>query len=159
LTSSTSRRIINPHKNQAMKAERIVLSFIFILLGLLVAGGGFYLYQLTKTIPDSKLNTVTVKSPTPTPDTSGDLLTVDSPNDESVVDNRIVTISGKTTPDATLIISTDTTDQVVKPTTTGTYTLTQTIETGTNLITIRAVFSDGLEKRVDRTVTYSTESF
>lgn len=142
-----------------MKAERIVLSFIFILLGLLVAGGGFYLYQLTKTIPDSKLNTVTVKSPTPTPDLSGDLLTLDSPSDESVVDNRIITISGKTTPDATIIISTDTADQVVKPTTTGTFSLTQTVGTGTNLIEVRAIFADGLEKKINRTVTFSTESF
>lgn len=142
-----------------MKAERIVLSFIFILLGLLVAGGGFYLYQLTKTIPDSKLQTVKVNTPSPTPDTSGDILILDSPNDESVVDNRVVTISGKTTPDATIIVSTDTTDQVVKPTTTGTFSLTQTIGTGTNLIEIRAIFSDGLEKKITRTVTYSTESF
>jgi hypothetical protein len=142
-----------------MKAERIVLSFIFILLGLLVAGGGFYLYQLTKTIPDSKLNAITVKSPTPTPDLSGDLLILDSPTDESVVDNRIITISGKTTPDATIIISTDTADQVVKPTTTGTFSLTQTIGTGTNFIEVRAIFADGLEKKMNRTVTYSTESF
>ena len=142
-----------------MKAERIVLSFIFILLGLLVAGGGFYLYQLTKTIPDSKLSTVRVNSPSPTPDTSGDLFVVDSPADESVVDNRIVTISGKTTPDATIIVSSGTADQVVKPTTTGTFSLTQTIETGTNLLTIRAIFTDGIEKKITRTVTYSTESF
>lgn len=142
-----------------MKAERLILSIVFIALGLLVAGGVFYLFQMTKVIPDSQLKTPSAIIPTPTPDESGNLLILENPADESVTDKKLITISGRTTPDALLIVTTAGNDQVIKPTTTGTFTLTQTIDTGSNLIEVRAIYPDGTEKRITRTITFSTESF
>lgn len=142
-----------------MKTERIILSLIALFVGLLVAGGAFYIYQMTKQIPQDKSDTITIKShPTPTPN-SNDYITVDTPKDEQIVDRKTITISGKTLPNSTLIISTEGDDHVVKPTATGTYNVTATIDDGVNLLSITSVFPDGTEKTVRRTVSYSSEDF
>lgn len=144
-----------------MKAEKIILSLVAVIVGLIAAGIAFYLYQMTKTIPPSKKETISIKnqiSPTPTPNNQN-FLTVENPKDESVTDTKTVTISGKTEPGATIIVSTENSDQVVNAAGNGDYTLTTTIGSGTNVIQITAVFTNGEEKKVTRTVTYSTESF
>ena len=142
-----------------MKAERIILSLIALFVGLLVAGGAFYIYQMTKQIPQDKSDTITIKSrPSPTPN-SANYLVVDSPKDESLVDRKTITVSGKTLPGSTIIVSTETSDEVVKPTTTGSFSVTQTIDSGANLLSITAVFPDGTEKSIQRTVSYESEDF
>lgn len=141
-----------------MKAERIILSLIAIFVGLLVAGSAFYLYQMTKQItPDN--NAITIKShPTPTPN-SANYLVIDSPKDESIADRKTITISGKTLPGATIIISSEENDQVVKPTTTGTFSVTQTISDGVTILSITSVFPDGTEQTIKRSISYTTDDF
>lgn len=142
-----------------MKSERIILSLIAVFIGLLVAGGGFYIYQMTKQIPRDKADTITIKShATPTPSSTG-YLTIDTPKDESLTDRKTITISGKTIIGSTIIVSTEAGDQVVKPTTTGTFNVTETIDTGTSIISIKAIFPDGNEQTIQRTVSYTTEDF
>lgn len=142
-----------------MKTERIILSLIAIFVGLLVAGGAFYIYQMTKQIPQDKSDSITIKShATPTPASSG-YLVIDTPKDESLTDRKTITISGKTIIGSTIIVSTEAGDQVVKPTSTGTFSVTQTIDTGTNIIGVKAIFPDGNEKTVQRTISYITEDF
>lgn len=145
-----------------MKAERIILSFIAVFVGLVAAGFAFYLYQTTKTIPPEESLPAAVKSESspavPTqPDTN--ILSVESPKDEEVFDKKVIGIKGKTVKDATITISTPETDQVVKPAENGEFTLTQSIPDGTSVIQITAIFPDGQEKKITRTVTYSTETF
>lgn len=141
-----------------MRAERIILSFIAVIFGLLVAGVAFFIYQSTKTISPSKITTVTINQPTPTPIPSV-LLTIDQPANESVVNIKSITISGKTTPDATLVLTTDTDDQVDTPASNGNYAITTTLNDGANQITITAIAPDGQETKKTITVTYSTEEF
>ena len=76
-----------------MKQERVVLSFIMVLIGLLVAGVAFYFYQTTKVIPD-KSNTSNVISPTPTLKPTI-FLSLSQPGNESVVASKTLKISGK----------------------------------------------------------------
>jgi hypothetical protein len=116
---------------------------------------------MTKTLPPSKQETLSIKSeitPTPTPNNEY-FLTIENPKDEAVVNSKSVTISGKTSPNATIIVSTATNDQVVTPAENGNFTLNDTIGNGTNLIQITAVFPTGEEKTETRTVVYTTESF
>ena len=144
-----------------MKTERIVLSFVAILVGLLAAGVAFYLYQMTKTVPASKSQPLTLGSqitPTPTPD-NGNFLSIDSPKDEDVSTTQTITVSGKTAKDATVIVSSEDSDQVVKPAANGNFSLTLNIGSGTTLIHITSVFANGEETSVTRTITYSTENF
>lgn len=143
-----------------MKAERVILSFVALLIGLGVAGGVFYLYQSTKTIdaPGNK-PLPTVILPTPTPEKSSHILTIEKPKDEDVSTDDTITVSGKTDADATIIIDTGSDQQVAKPTQSGSFTLTVSLDDGQNLINILAKYPDGTEKSETRTVTVSSESF
>lgn len=141
-----------------MKQERVILSFIMVVIGLLVAGVAFYIYQGTKTIPVSK-TTVSVATPTPTPIGASVYLNVNAPANESVTDNKTVTVSGKTTPDATIVIMTNSDQKVVQPSGQGDFSTTVVIANGANLIRVTAFGSDGQSETIERTITYSTEDF
>lgn len=144
-----------------MKLEKLILSFFAILVGLIAAGVAFYFYQMTKVLPPQQTNVGSLqvtKGPTPTPG-SGDFLTVDSPKNESVSDQKTISITGKTAASATVIISSEDDDQVIKPAANGNFSVTETIPDGTSLLQIKAVFADGTEKTVLQTITYSTASF
>lgn len=141
-----------------MKTERIVLSFVAVLIGLLVAGIAFYFYQMTKTLP-SKNNTIAIKiTPTPTPDLN-QVLTVTNPTDGEVTGKKVITVSGRTEKNSTIIVSSNDADQVVSPSGSGDFSLTITLDDGVNLLYITSIFPDGTEKRITRTVTYTTEQF
>ncbi len=140
-----------------MSKEKIILSFVAITIGLVVGGAAFYFYQSTKVIPKEQQTPITVKpNQSPLPKV---LLTVDEPKDENVYTNRVIKIIGKTEPNATIVILTDTDEDVLIPTTTGDFSTTVTINTGQNVIQITAINKDGDTNTIVRTVTYSTESF
>lgn len=143
-----------------MKTEKVVLSFIAVAIGILVAGVAFYLYQATKTIPSTQQSKVVAKqTPTPTPQKSVALLTVDSPKDEEVVETKKITVSGKTIPDATVIVTSDLDEQILTPAQNGNFSGSITIDDGENKIVFTAITKGGQESTIIRVVTYSTESF
>lgn len=141
-----------------MKTEKLVISFLAVIIGILFAGVAFYLYQSSKVVPQTKTSTVALASPTPTP-ISSLYLTVDVPDDEKVVDTKIITVSGKTIPDAVVIVSTDAGDQVFTPATNGNFSTTATLISGANVIVVSAISQNGEEASLTRTITYSTETF
>lgn len=144
-----------------MKLEKVILSVIAIIVGLIAAAIAFYLYQMTKTLPESSNKPITINSantPTPTPN-DDNFLTVDSPKDESVFDTKTIKISGKTIPNSTIVVSTENNNQVVNPAQNGDFSLNETIGEGTSIIQVTAIFPNGNEKQVSRTVTYTTSSF
>lgn len=143
-----------------MKAEKIILSFVAVLVGLIAAGVAFYFYQSTKA-PKIAITPQVTQAPIMPTNTPKDTntFTIESPKEESVTDKKMVTISGKTLKGTLLTISTEDADQVIKPADNGDFTATQTIPTGTTQITITAQFPDGTEKTLRRTVTSSTETF
>ncbi|HWY80186.1 MAG TPA: hypothetical protein VNW29_07550 [Candidatus Sulfotelmatobacter sp.] len=144
-----------------MKAEKVILSFVAVFVGLIAAGVAFYLYQSTKVIPSDQTKPTTKQiGQAPSPINSNtDIFTVDTPQDEQVFDKKLLSIKGTTVKGATITISTADSDQVVQPADNGTYTLTQTIPDGTSVIEFTAIFPDGSQKKIDRTVTFSTENF
>ena len=143
-----------------MKAERVILSFIAVVVGLIAAGGAFYFYQMTKVIPekDKAITLVPKVTISPTPD-AANLLTVDSPRDEEVTDKKTITVKGKTRNDATIIVSSEDTDEVVKPAANGNFSISIAIPNGTTLLYITALFPNGEEQTITKSVTFSTEKF
>ena len=141
-----------------MKQERVILSFIMVLIGLLVAGVAFYLYQGTKKVSSSK-TTITAPSPTPTPLSPSVYLNIDNPIDESVTDNKTIKVSGKTVVGATVVILTSANQQIVEPSSQGDFSTTITASDGQNLIRVTAFGPDGQSVTVQKTITYSTENF
>ena len=141
-----------------MKFEKILLSFFAVMIGLIVAGVGFYFYQSTKVIPAKNVKTIKLM-PSPTINPSAVYLSLDNPQDESVTNNPTITISGKTVPNGTVIINTSTIDQVIPASTNGSFSTTVTLTDNENRIIITAIASTGDETQKIMTVTYSTEDF
>ena len=141
-----------------MKKEKVVLAFIAALIGLLVAGIAFYIYQSSKTIhiPNP---TATPSIKNPTKKDQNVFLNLTSPQDESVIDNKIVQVSGNTKPDATIIVLTQLDQKVITPSSQGDFSTTVNIDSGENIIEITAIAPNGEEKIIKRTVTFSTENF
>lgn len=140
-----------------MSKEKIILCFIAVVIGLGVASLGYYLYQGTKVLPIEKQKTVSIaNTPSPTPSV---LLSLDEPKDENVYATRVIKVSGKTNPDATIVVLTDTDQDVLTPAKDGSFSTTVTIDTGENTIQVTAVGKNGDSNTINRTVTYSTESF
>lgn len=141
-----------------MKAEKVILSFIAVLIGLLVAGAAFYFYESSKTVPSSTVKTISIASPSPTPKPSI-FLNLDSPKDEEVVNKKVITISGKTIPKAIVSIITENSQDVITPALNGSFSTTLTIGDGQNFIEVTAISPNGEDVKVMRTVTFSTEEF
>ena len=135
----------------------MILSAFAIVVGLLVALSAFYLYQRTKQIDTQKIKPISIVS-TPTPKPSV-FLKIDTPGDEKVFDKKIISVSGKTVSGAIIVILSENSEEVLNPTANGDFTTTITLENGENLIQITAIGPDGQDSTVERTVTYSTESF
>lgn len=141
-----------------MKAEKLILSFIATLLGLLVAGLAFYAFQATKTITPNNTKTISLVSPTPTSIPSV-FLTVDRPKDEQVVNSKVLVVSGKTTNSAVVIVITDSLDDVIAPSLTGDFSMTVNLDEGQNVVEIISIAPNGESVRIKKTVTYSQEEF
>lgn len=140
-----------------MKQERVILSFIMVVIGLLVAGAAFYFYQTTKIVPTNSSALVKV-TPTETPKSTV-FLSINTPIDEEVVSNKTLIVSGKTLPQATIVIITNSGELVVNPSTQGDFSTSLTLENDQNLIRIYALLPNGEIATVERTVTYSTNNF
>ncbi|HYM65228.1 MAG TPA: hypothetical protein VES68_01980 [Candidatus Sulfotelmatobacter sp.] len=140
-----------------MKQERVILSFIMVLIGLLVAGLAFYFYQSTKVVSDNSTAS-TILTPTPTPRPTI-FLSLSQPVNESVVTSKTLNVSGKTNPEATVVVVTDSDQQVFKPSSQGNFSTSVTLTDDQNLITIWAISPNGESTSVQKTVTYSTDNF
>jgi hypothetical protein len=141
-----------------MKKERTVLSIIAIAIGLLFAGIAFYVYQYTKILPPTKTKVVSVNVPTPTskPTIS---LSINEPSNEKVFANKVITVSGRTEENATVVIMSDSDFDVIKPSSVGDFSTTINLSGGVNIIRITAIAPNGEEQTIERTVGFTTEDF
>lgn len=140
--------------------EKLIIIIVAIVLGVLVSTIAYYAYQSTKpTVPSQDNNTLPVAlkpSPTPLPKVA---LTIDEPKNESVVSRRTIQVKGRTSPENTIIVSTNTNDEVVQPTDDGSFSLSIEIGTGVNKVIIRAINTEGESHTEERFVTFTTEEF
>lgn len=141
-----------------MKKEKIILSFTALLIGVIVAVASFYFYQTTRKVKSSDIKTIQINDPSPTP-SSGLFLTIDTPKDEEVVNERTIKISGKTVPDAKIVILTQTSEEAAIPAKDGSFTTDINLVQDENIIEISAIGPNGEIVKVTRVVLYSTESF
>lgn len=141
-----------------MKKEKIILSFIAALIGIAVAIAAFFIYQSTKKVDPSEIKKINIESPTPTPN-STIFITVERPKDEEVTDERIITISGKTVPDAKIVVLTQSNEEAAVAASNGDFSTEITLDDGDNIIEISAIAGNGEIAKTKLTVTYSTETF
>lgn len=139
--------------------ERIIIVFIAVLIGLLITTLGFFLYESSKNVPEEKPKTIT-KKPVKTEEGEEKInLAISEPKNESIVDRRTIQVKGKTDAQNLLVVSSNQEDVVATPTTDGKFSVSLTIDAGTNIIITRAINTHGEGKIDERTVTYSTEEF
>lgn len=141
-----------------MKTEKLILSFIATLFGLLVAGIAFYLFQSTKIVPNSTMKTVSFASPAPTSMPSI-FLTLDQPKDEEVVNSKVLIVSGRTSSNAVVIVITDSSEDVITPSSNGDFSTTVNLDEGQNILEVISIAPNGESIKIKRTVTYSQEEF
>jgi Flp pilus assembly protein TadG len=141
-----------------MKKEKLILSFIATLFGLLVAGIVFYFFQTAKTTSNNATTTVSIASPTPTITPSISLI-VDQPVDEEVVDNKVLTVSGKTQSNAVVTVITDSSNDVVTPDASGNFSTAVNLDDGQNILEVISIAPNGESMTIKKTVTYSQEDF
>ena len=141
-----------------MKKEQFILYLVATLFGLLVAGIAFYFFQTAKTTSNNATTTVSIASPTPTviPLIS---LTVDQPVDEEVVDNKVLTVSGKTQSNAVVTVITDSSNDVITPDASGNFSTTVNLDDGQNILEVISIAPNGESMTIKKTVTYSQEDF
>jgi hypothetical protein len=141
-----------------MKTEKIVLSLIAVLFGLLVAGALFYLFQASKTVSNTTTKAISFASPTPSPFPSI-FLTLDRPKDEEVVSKKILIVSGKTSSNAIVTVITDSSQDVITPSTNGDFSTTVSLDEGQNVLSVISIAPNGESVAAKKTVTYSQEEF
>jgi len=141
-----------------MRKEKIILSIAAAVIGIFVALVGFFLYQSTKKVNPSEIKKISINSPSPTP-SPGIFLNVERPRDEEVVDERIITVSGKTVPLAKIVILTQGSEEAAVAAANGNFSTEITLSSSENIIEIIAISPNGEVTIVKRVVTYTTESF
>jgi len=140
--------------------EKLIIIVVASVLGLLVTTIAYYAYQSTKPAqdkPSGKVKAITLK-PTPTSIPKVPL-TIDEPKNETVVSRRTIQVKGKTSPENTIIVSTNTKDEVVQPTSEGNFSVSIEIGTGVNRVVIRVINPEGESYSEERVVTFTTEEF
>jgi hypothetical protein len=143
-----------------MKQEKIILSFIAVLIGLLVSGAAFYFYQSAKVTSPNNANSAFAK-PTMTQKQNQQkmFLDLDKPTDESISANKTIVVNGKTLPNATIAIITYSDQEIVKSNGKGEFSTTITLDTDENIIEVKAISQNGESLDVKRVVTYSTQNY
>jgi|WetSurMetagenome_2_1015567.scaffolds.fasta_scaffold00385_27 hypothetical protein len=141
-----------------MKKEKLILSVIAVVFGLLVAGCGLYFFRAAKTNPNANTKTISFTSPTPTSPPSISLK-LNQPKDEEVVSSKSLVVSGKTQGNAIVVIVTDSSQDVVTPSSDGEFSTTVDLDEGQNTLEITAIAPNGESVSDKMTVTFSQEEF
>lgn len=141
-----------------MKTERIVLSSIAILIGLFVAGIVFYFLQVAGAKPDGQKHVISIL-PTPSPENTTSLLSITEPLDETLSLTKSVTLKGKSSVGATIVITSENGQQVVVADDNGSFSEKIILDEGVNLFQITSIEKGGKSESITYTLSYSTESF
>lgn len=141
-----------------MKKEVILAIAIGFALGLVITFGIWTANKSLKNLPQAGISPTpspTAVSPTPTPP-EANALTISSPDDEALINDNSVTISGQTTANSTVLVVWEQDEQVVAADTSGNFSLVVDLVAGYNVITVYAYDTPGNESSKSLTVTYTT---
>lgn len=138
-----------------MTKERVILAFVAIIAGLIVASSLFYFYQQKKKPTD------TAQTPTPTVSTSNGkpVLEIESPENEMVTAEKSAEIKGASLPGALIILTTNREDFAFTADEEGKFEQKITLSDNENLITVTSYPENGTSETKELTVTYNTEEF
>ncbi|MBI2008595.1 hypothetical protein HYS82_02985 [Candidatus Amesbacteria bacterium] len=130
---------------------------LVITFGIWTANKSLKESQLTRPSPTPEPTSTPTSSISPSPSSPVTVtLTVTSPEDESLVTKDTVTITGKTTANASVTIVSELGEQIISADSSGNFTADVELEGGYNNLTITAFDSAGNSNSQTITVTYTT---
>lgn len=145
-----------------MKKEVLLAITIGFVLGLIITFG---IWTANKSLATIKKNTPkptptlaagTTPMPTTTTAPTNTSLSINTPDDEAFSSKNTITVSGKATPGATVVVLYEGDDDVVLADASGNFTDDITLITGFNTINVSAFDKTGTKSNQTLIVTYST---
>lgn len=122
--------------------------FIIVIFLILIAVGSYVAYQLYfKPAPATQEEVVKVPL----------TLQVESPSDGMQIENNILVVNGKTSPNTTVAVFTDSDEKMVESNADGSFEATLMLRNGINTVTVTAFGEDGEEKSAIFDVIYDEE--
>lgn len=134
-----------------MRKEMIVAILFGLIVGLILTYG-FYRARIALGPDPNPIASPTpgaTNSPTPNGDSQ---ITVMSPADESVQAENSTTITGRTLPNSTVVILVNNDEEVTMSDDAGNFSQERTLESGSNVITINVLDTEGNTFTAERTV-------
>lgn len=134
------------------RKEFIVSHILILIASLFFLFGLYYILNIQYKQPDRPFEAgpITTKPKSFT-------LDLDQPADDTLTFSSQILLSGKTGPKLEVLISTDSSDEVITSKNDGTFSLTLNLDEGVNNISVTAFDSTGDSRFAERTVYYSKE--
>ena len=145
-----------PSPTGVNKTKTILVVGGVIVVLFLALGGGYYFMSLKKSpvVPAPVANSQPAPEPQETPLT----LQLTSPQEGEVAASRQITVRGKTVPNATVAVYTDSDQTSVQSSATGDFEATVSLQGGLNTLTVTAFDDSGQEQSVSMEVVYDQTS-
>lgn len=138
-----------------MKKEMIISVLVGLFFGLIIVYGVYTAQNsLTKNDQDNKQLETT---PSPNPSDQADAnLAIHNPEDEIIVDEALITITGTTTADNYVVIFINDDEIITTADEAGSFSVEGELELGSNIVQVHAIDENGQTTVKERTVIYST---
>jgi hypothetical protein len=139
-----------------MKKEMIISVLVGLFFGLIIVYG-VYTAQSSLSKPSKETEELGV---TPSPETengNGGNLTIHSPEDETIVNDPLTTITGTTLVDSYVVVFINDEELITNADESGHFSVEAELELGSNIIEIHAIDEDGKTVVRERTVIYTTK--
>ncbi len=139
--------------NKKLSGKQFVFSqFIILILGLVFLGGLYFILNLQyKIVSNPFLNGPVTSAPKTL------RLDLDQPDDNSLIFQNSILISGQTSPLKDVLIFTDSQDLVIISKKDGSFSTVLNLDEGENRISVAVFDTNGDNKTLERTVYYSKE--
>lgn len=140
-----------------MKKEILFAVCLGLIVGLIITFG-MYRAQIAMRGSSTTNTDLTGSSanPSATPSSQEDAFPVSEPLDETLTSESSVRVSGKTTPNAAILVLNGNTETVGSADQQGNFSLTVSLTSGANVLLIRSLSDTADPQEVTRTIVYST---
>lgn len=138
-----------------MKKELFVAIILGLSMGLIITYG-IYRAQQVDTRQQAAILEIDTEELADISDLQNTLI-IDSPKDESVVDQQNISVAGQTLPGAFVVIYVNEDPVITSADSTGAFSITARLRTGANVISVHSIAEDGTEVVADVVVSYTTE--
>ncbi len=136
-----------------MKKEMLIAIVIGFLLGLIITFG---VYRLR--VAKSRKSATPVASPTASvaPAVSDSQITIHSPEEGAIQEDKSTTVTGSTLPDSYVVLFVNNTEYIRQSDSSGNFSFDVELTEGSNLLTVNVLTDDGTVLSKERTVIVTT---